>query len=72
MMLDHQYRIAGIDQMVERVEQALNIGQVQARGRLVQNVEIAPTALTLPNSCASLTRWASPPEIVVDDWPSLR
>ncbi len=46
-MLDHQYRIAGIDQMVERVEQALNIGQVQARGRLVQNVEIAPTALNL-------------------------
>ena len=39
MVLDHQYRIAGVNEALEHVEQALDVGEVQAGGRLVENIE---------------------------------
>ena len=39
MVLDQQHRVPGVDQPVQRLEQALDVGQVQTRGRLVEDVD---------------------------------
>ena len=39
VVLDHDHRVAGVDQAVEHVEQPLDVGEVQAGGRLVEDVE---------------------------------
>jgi len=38
-MLDEQHRVAGVDETVERVEQSFDVGQMQAGGRLVEDVD---------------------------------
>ena len=43
VVLDHQHRVAGVDQAMEHVDQLLDIGHVQADGRLVEHVEGANT-----------------------------
>ena len=41
VVLDHHNRVAGIAQLVQHFEQQINVGKVQASGRLVQNVQSA-------------------------------
>jgi hypothetical protein len=50
---------------LQHVQQVVDVGEVQAGGRLVEDVERVPGGPALPSSVASLTRWASPPESVV-------
>jgi hypothetical protein len=38
-VLDHDYGAAGVDQVVELGDQELDVGRVEAGGRLVQEVE---------------------------------
>ena len=71
VVLDHEHRVAQVDQPAEHGQQLLDVVEVQAGGRLVEDVEVLPVS-TRPSSVASLMRWASPPESVVDDWPSVR
>ena len=39
VVLDHQHRVAGVDQAMQHADQLLDIGHVQADGRLVEDVE---------------------------------
>ena len=39
VMLDQDHGVPGIDQAVERGEQALDVGEVEAGGRLVEDVD---------------------------------
>ncbi len=41
VVLDHDHRLAGVDQAVEQAEQVLDVGQVQAGRRLVEDVDAA-------------------------------
>ena len=41
VVLDHDHRIAGIHQALEHLQQALHVGEMQAGGRLIQDVERA-------------------------------
>src|SRR5262245_36645389 len=45
MMLDHQYSVPGINQLIQTFEQSLNVGEVEARCRLVEDVEDVFAAL---------------------------
>ncbi len=73
VVLDHDDGVTQVCQAVEDAEQPLDVGEVQPGGRLVEEVERpAAGAQGRPSSAASLTRWASPPESVVLDWPSVR
>ena len=45
IVLDHQHRVAGIDEVVQHLEQQLDVGEVQAGGRLVEQIERAAGAL---------------------------
>jgi hypothetical protein len=55
---------------VEHFQQLAHILEVQAGGRLVEDVERLPVARR-DSSLASFTRCASPPESVVACWPTL-
>ena len=70
VVLDHQHRVAGVDEVVQHLEQQLDVGEVQAGRRLVEQVQRRPV-LFFTSSRASLIRCASPPESVGDGWPSL-
>ena len=39
VMLDQEHGVPGVDQLVQRREQPLDVGQVQAGGRLVEDVD---------------------------------
>ena len=39
VMLDREHRVPGIDQAMQAVEQTLNIREMEARGRFVEDVE---------------------------------
>ena len=39
MVLDQENGMAGVDQPVQRLEQALDVGEVEAGGRLVEDVD---------------------------------
>src|SRR5439155_25434677 len=41
-VLDHEHGVAGVDQPLQKVEQLLDIGEVEAGRRLVENVERPP------------------------------
>jgi hypothetical protein len=81
MMLDQQHRMPGIDQLVQRSQQPLDVRQVQARCRLVQDVNgvlrplqlaelrrnLDPLRLAAGQSCRRLPqREVSQPQIVQD------
>jgi hypothetical protein len=40
VVLDDDDRLAGVDEPVEQAEQLLDVGQVQAGGRLVEDVDV--------------------------------
>ena len=42
IVLDHQDRIAGLHEAIQDIQQPLNVGKVQSRGRLVQDIERSP------------------------------
>ena len=48
VVLDHDHRMALIHQLIQAIEQALNVREVQARGRFVQDVKIVLPMLELP------------------------
>jgi len=68
VVLDDDDRLAGVDEPVEQAEQLLDVGEVEAGGRLVEDVEAAFSAIRV----ASLSRCRSPPDSVVSGWPRLR
>jgi hypothetical protein len=68
VVLDDDDRLAGVDEPVEQAEQLLDVGEVQAAGRLVEDVDAALLAMWV----ASLSRCRSPPDSVVSGWPRLR
>jgi hypothetical protein len=70
IVLDHDDRVALVDQLVQHFEQLGDVVEMQAGGRLVEDVERAPVA-RLDSSFDSLTRCASPPDSVVACWPTL-
>ena len=41
VMLDHDHRLAGFDKTVEQAKQVFDVGEVQARGRFVEDVGAA-------------------------------
>src|SRR5688572_24115535 len=41
VVLDDDHRLAAVDQPVEQAEQVLDVGEVQAGGRLVEDVDVA-------------------------------
>src|SRR5918996_4936316 len=41
VVLDHDHRSAGVDEPIEQAEQLLDVGEVEAGGRLVENVDVA-------------------------------
>ena len=71
IVLDHDDRIALVDQALEHRQQSTNVVKMQARRGLVEQVECLPVSVR-DSSAASLIRCASPPESVVDAWPSGR
>jgi len=44
VVLDDDHRLARDDQPVEQAEQLLDVGEVEAGGRLVEDVDAAPVA----------------------------
>ncbi len=72
LVLDHHDGMSQIGQSVENLEQALDVGKVQARRRLVEDDRAPGRSRPGPSSAASLIRWASPPESVLLDCPSVR
>ncbi len=86
IVLDHDDGVARVDQPVQHADQLLDVGHVQADGRLVEHVERLAAARasrpgargdrastrTLASSVTSLMRCASPPESVGLCWPSVR
>ena len=63
IMFYHYQAVATVHQSVQNFQQYLYIFEMQAGGRLVQNIQCM--------AGANFTRWFSPPESVVDDCPSL-
>ena len=45
IVLDDQHRVAGVDEVVQHLQQQLDVGEVQAGGRLVEQVERPAGAL---------------------------
>ena len=41
VVLDHDHRLAAVDEPVEQAEQVLDVGEVQAGGRLVEDEDVA-------------------------------
>ncbi len=83
-MLDHDDRVALVDERMEDPDQLLAVAQVQADRRLLEEVEVA-RAVSPPadsrrdrwrsprdSSVTSFSRWASPPESVGELWPRVR
>jgi len=68
VVLDDDDRLAGVDEPVEQAEQLLDVGEVQAGSRLIEDVD-APLAARW---VASLSRCRSPPDSVVSGWPRRR
>lgn len=48
VMFDHQNRMASVDEAVETIEQALDIGEVQASRRLIQDIQVMTAAADFP------------------------
>ena len=69
VVLDDDDRLAGVHEPVEQAEQLLDVGEVQAGGRLVEDVDASPFSAIC---VASLSRWRSPPDSVGSGWPRLR
>ena len=71
IVLDHNDRVAQIDETIENAEQLADVVEVQTRRRLIEDVN-GLAGVGRASSAASLTRWASPPDSVGAAWPSAR
>jgi len=60
VVLDDDDRLAGVDEPVKQAEQLLDVGEVQARGRLVEDVDAA----LVGHAGRQLSRCCSPPDSV--------
>ena len=69
IMLDDNDGMAAAYQCIKGFQQFADVVEVQAGGRLIQNIDGAARGAAA-SSVASLTRWASPPDRVVEGWPS--
>ena len=69
VVLDDDHGVALGDQLVQHVEQPLDVREVEAGGRLVEDVERA-AGRAGESSVESFTRCASPPDSVVAACPS--
>src|SRR5690349_4971921 len=47
VMLDDENRVAGFDEALEAVEQPLDIGEMEAGGGFVEDIEVVPSATQL-------------------------
>ena len=70
VVLDDEHGVALIHQTLEHINQHLNVLKMQSRGGFIQHIEGLAGA-TRASSVASLTRWASPPDKVVDCCPKV-
>ena len=48
VVLDDQHRVAGVDEVVQHLQQQLDVGEVQAGRRLVEQVQRAAGATSSP------------------------
>ncbi len=71
MVLDDDDRASGVDESVEEAEQVLDVGQVQARRRFVEDDDRGGLGGFRRQVGGERGR-RSPPESVVSGWPSLR
>ena len=67
-MLDNHNRVAFAFQTAYDFQQQGDVGEVQAGGGFVEDVECS-AGVAFGEFQGELTRWASPPERVVADWP---
>jgi hypothetical protein len=63
-VLDHDHGVSGIDELFERVEQSLDIGQMQSCRRLVEDVDGVFRTLQLASSVAIFT--ATCPQLLME------
>ena len=64
IVLDDEHCVAGVNQALQHDEQLAHVFEVQARGRLVKNIERLSRGALLKLAC-KLDALASPPERVV-------
>jgi len=69
VVLDYHYGVAGVHELVQTVQELLDICQVEAGGGFVQDVEVMGAFFLFAEFGGQLD--ASPPERVLEDWPSL-
>ena len=72
VVLDQHHGVAGVHEAVQRFQQPLDVGQVQARGRLVEDVDGVLRTLQLAQLRGDLDALRLAARSVVDDWPSVR
>ena len=70
VVLDHDDRIAMVAEPVQHGQQHLDVVEMKARRRFVEDIERAP-GVAFRELERELTRCASPPDSVVADWPSV-
>ena len=71
IVLDHEHRVAAVDEPLQHLEQLLDVGEVQPGRRLVEDVE--RLARSRPSTARRRASRAAPrrPESVVAGWPSV-
>ena len=68
MVGDDDDRLAGVDEPVEQAEQLLDVGEVEAAGRLVEDVDV----FILGHLGGQLEPLPLATDNVVSGWPRLR
>ena len=70
VVLDNQYRISLVDQTIEYTQQHPYVFKMQTGGRLVKDIQCFPGIFFSTTRWPVSPRWLSPPERVVEGWPS--
>ena len=71
IVFDDHHGVAPLHQTVQDLQQLVYVVGVQAGGGLIQDID-GLSVERRASSVASFTRWASPPDSVVEDWPIFR
>ena len=72
VVLDHDDRVAAVDEAAQHGDQAVDVLAVEAGRGLVEHVERRRPRGRAAELVTSFMRCASPPESVVLGWPSVR
>lgn len=68
VVFDYYYGIAVVSQPMQHFQQQIDILEMKTGSGFVENVEGA-AGIAFGKFSESFTRWASPPDSVVADWP---